>query len=134
MPVLYIDTNIFINIIKAEKNPFGKDLAKPAANLFWQAVSCKHRIIISDWTLEELLKHLDATQLTMSFALLKPKLKAVGYSAAEEEEAKTKDPEHFQDQLHTLIAEREKVEVIVTRNTTDFEKRTKIPVKKPEQV
>jgi len=134
MSRLYIDTNLFINVINDEVNMHSnKNMAEPASKLFFEALSCKHTLLISTWTLQELSRKIPSGMGTISLELLKEKTILCRYSPEEELEAKNRCPEHFHDALHIIIAEREKAEFIVTRNIDDFIKiGTKIPVKKPE--
>ena len=134
MSRLYIDTNLFINVINDEVSMHSNtNMAEPASRLFFEALSCKHTLLISTWTLQELSRKIPAGMGTISLELLKKKTTICRYSPDEELEAKKRYPEHYQDALHIIIAERENAECIVTRNIDDFLKiGTKIPVKKPE--
>jgi predicted nucleic acid-binding protein len=134
MSKLYIDTNLFINVINDEVSKHSnRNMAEPASRLFFDAITCKHTLLISTWTLKELSGRIPAEMGIISLELLKNKTIICRYSSEEELQAKTQHPEHFHDALHIIIAEREKADFIVTRNLDDFIKiGTKIPVKKPE--
>lgn len=133
--VYYVDTNIIIDAALSRKNPFGKDIAKPALKFFTKAASCQFYLGISTWTLEELDKEIDLQDLKMFFELIKKKIVTMTYSTEDVEVAKQKSKEHYKDALHIIIAERQKVDCIVTRNKDHFVQiGTKLPVKKPEEL
>ena len=134
MSRLYIDTNLFINVINDEVSMHSnKNMAEPASRLFLDSISCKHTLIISTWTLTELYRILSPERCKMTLEILKKKIILCKYSTEEEIDAKKRCPYHFQDALHIIIAERENAECIVTRNIDDFLRiGTRIIVKKPE--
>lgn len=134
MTTLYIDTNVFINIINDEVSVHSnKSMAEPASKLFFEALSCKYTLLISTWTVQELLKKLNAEKIKSSFELLKKKIVICKYSIDEEILARKRSQTNFPDALHIVIAEKSKADYIITRNVDDFLKiGTKIPIKKPE--
>lgn len=135
MPKLDIDTNIIVDAIEERKNIFGKKIGNSASDLFFATVTCKHYIVISNWTIEELsgLGKIDSIKIFME--LIKLKIINSKYSKEEKEEAKKKSVTDPDDALHIIIAEREKVDFIVTRNISHFKEiGTKIPIKKPEDL
>jgi len=134
MTLLYIDTNVILDVVKGRKNLFGKDLSKKASLLFESVLSCKYYILISDWTLKELSKFVTLSKCNLFFTLLKNKTKKASYSDEDIKLAKKKSPENFDDALHVVIAEREKVDYIVTRNIKHFEELTNLNIKKPEEL
>jgi predicted nucleic acid-binding protein len=132
---LYIDTNVIIDAIEGRKNKFGRSMGNPAANLFFESISCKYYIVISTWTLEELsgLRLIEKTK--MFFELAKKKIITVDYTKSEKVEAKNRSKEHFDDALHIILAEKESADYIITRNVDHFEMiGTKIPIRKPEKL
>ncbi len=134
MSRLYIDTNLFINVINDEVSMHSnKNMAEPASRLFLDSISCKHTLLISTWTLTELFRIISPERCKMALELLKKKIILCKFSSEEENEAKKRCPNHYQDALHIIIAERENADFIITRNIDDFLKiRTRITVKKPE--
>ena len=135
MPKLYIDTNIIIDAVNGRHNKFGKNIGNPASDLFFNAFSCKHQLIISTWTLEELnWRGVSDTRLFFEFV----KNKTINsYYVREEKEEKAikRSKEHADDALHVILAEKENADYIVTRNTDHFnEIGTHIPIKKPEDL
>lgn len=134
MSRLYIDTNLFINVINNEVSMHSnKNMAEPASRLFFEALSCKHTLLISTWTVKELLKKLRGDQIKASFEILKRKIEICKYSLEEEVQARKRSETNFPDALHIVIAENVKADYIITRNIDDFlQIGTKIPIKKPE--
>ncbi|MDA3856540.1 MAG: PIN domain-containing protein [Candidatus Woesearchaeota archaeon] len=135
MPKLYIDTNVIIDAIEERKNKFGKKIGNPASDLFFAAATCKHYIVISDWTLNELYGLGKIDSIKMLFELTKLKIIKSKYTQEEKQEAKTKSDTDSDDALHIIIAEREDVDFIITRNIVHFKEiGTNIPIKKPEEL
>ena len=114
MSKLYIDTNILIYGTEESKNLFGKDISNSSAKLFTDAISCKHHIIISSWTLDELLRKRSLESANMLFALLKKKTIKVFHTEEELQNAKENNPSHFQDELHGILALKANADYIVT--------------------
>lgn len=135
MTLLYLDANIFINIINDEKNTFGEDLAKSVVKLLFNAINCKYHLAISTWTLQEVNHKVKDEQIQMIFQLIKKKVIPIKYDETEKELAKQRSPNNWNDALHIILAEKIKADVIVTRNISDFIKiGTKISLKRPENV
>jgi predicted nucleic acid-binding protein len=134
MSRLYIDTNLFINVINDEVSMHSnKNMAEPASRLFFEALSCKHTLLISTWTVKELLKKLHPDKIKASFEILKKKIEICKYSSEEEAQARKRSETNFPDALHIVIAETVKADYIITRNIDDFlQIGTKIPIRKPE--
>jgi predicted nucleic acid-binding protein len=133
--VYYIDSNVIIDSIQDRKNLFGKDISSSSVKMFWYSVSCNFHMGISTWTLKELSKHVDPNELKPFFNLAKKKIITMKYSNQDVTLAKEKSPSNFDDALHIVIAEKNKVDCIITRNIEHFnEIGTKIPLKKPEWV
>jgi len=134
MSRLYIDTNLFINVINDEVSMHSnKNMAEPASRLFFEALSCKHTLLISTWTVKELLKKLHPDKIKASFEILKKKIEICKYSPEEETQARKRSETNFPDALHIVIAETVKADFIITRNIDDFlQIGTKIPIRKPE--
>ncbi|MFH1649097.1 MAG: hypothetical protein ABIA93_00940 [Candidatus Woesearchaeota archaeon] len=131
--ILYIDTNIVIDAVENRKNVFGKNVGSAAADLFIRAAGCAYFLVISDWMLEELAKYKPVSSMTAFFAFIGRKVIRVPYSEEEKRMAKMRNPLHFQDELHGLIAMREKADFLVTRNKIDF-MHLRMPVRRPEEL
>ena len=135
MTLLYIDTNIFIDFVKNRTNIYGKDISTPATKLFFDSFSCKHYIILSTWTLNQVYKEVETEDIAMLFNMLKKKLIIENYDEEDKLKANQKSSDNFEDALHIILAEKTKADVIVTRNIDHFVKiGTKIPIKRPENV
>lgn len=134
MSRLYIDTNLFINVINDEFSKHSnKNMAELASRLFFDALSCKHTLLISTWTVNELLKKLHQDKIKASFEILKKKIKICKYSQEDEVNARLRSADNFPDALHIVIAENSKADYIITRDIDDFLKiGTKLPIRKPE--
>jgi len=135
MTLLYIDTNIFLDIIKGRKSLSGRDLAKPATKLFFRSVSCEFHLALSTWTLEQMYNNLSIDEVKMTLELLKKKLIIVKYDDNDKQAAAQRSKDHFEDAVHIVLAEKQKADMIITRNIDHFlEIGTTIPVKRPEHV
>lgn len=135
MSRLYIDTNVIIDAVEGRKNRFGKNIGNPASDLFIAAAACKHEIIFSTWTRYELSKHKTGEETKIFFEIIKKKRINVKHTEEDIAEAKRKNPVHFQDELHGMLALRAGADYIVTRNTEDFKNfKDRIPVVKPDEI
>ena len=135
MKKLYIDTNVIIDAVEGRKNLFGITVGNPAADLFFAAASCRYDVILSTWARYELSVHKTDEETKMFFAIVKKKKIDINYTEEDIAEAKKNNPNHFQDELHGMLALRAGADYIVTRNTKDFENfKGKISVVKPEEL
>ena len=133
MTTLYVDTNILIYGIEESKNLYGKDLSSSAAKLFSQVIACKYEIILSSWTMDELLHKRKLEDSKMLFLLLQKKVIKIFHTEEELQEAKANNPSHFQDELHGMLALKANADYIVTRNIDDFSNFSdRINIVKPE--
>lgn len=134
MTNLYIDSNVIIDAVEDRKNVFGKNIGNPAFKLFKEAISCKYYVIISSFTIYELRKKCKG-DTTMFFEMIKKKRIEVNHDEIDEEKARQRDNDNFDDALHVILAEKGNANYIVTRNIDDFKAiQTKIPIRKPEQL
>lgn len=132
--MLYLDTNILIYAIEDSKNPWGKDLSDSSVRLLGDVLSCKHHVIISSWTLEELRNTKRLEQAMPLLHMLKKKTTKIYYTQQEKETAKRLNP-HFQDELHGILALRAKATHIVTRDIAGFRHfKNRISVVRPEEL
>jgi predicted nucleic acid-binding protein len=133
MTLLYIDTNIFLDIIKGRKSLSGRDLARPATKLFYRTISCEFNLALSTWTLEQIYHNLGVEEVTMTLELLKKKLVIVKYDETDKQAAAQRSKGHFEDAVHIVLAEKQKADMIITRNVDHFRAiGTTIPIKRPE--
>lgn len=135
MTNIYIDTNIIVYALEDSENPYGKDISSSSSELLWEAISCKYNVVISTWTLTELSRIRSLGQASMLFKLLEKKTIVQEYTEEDVEQAKRQNPEHFQDELHAILALKSKSKYLVTRNVDDFNDcENKIEVVKPENL
>lgn len=126
---IYVDTNVFMD--------FFEDRNSSAYALIKKAVACSYRFIISDKTLQELKNQGVLEQTGMLLELLQHNQKYVLVKAtpADQQNAQSlaaTGRTHYADALHVCIAEHAGVACIVTQNTKDFVRATKLPVKRPD--
>lgn len=135
MVTLYVDTNIFIDAVGDRKNIFGKDIASPAARMFFDILSCKYYLALSTWTLNQIYRNMTVEEVSMLFNMIKKKIIKVAYDEEDQKKAEEKSKENYEDALHIVLAEKIKADIIVTRNVDHFIKiGTNIPVKRPEDL
>src|SRR3989338_8852022 len=119
--VYYIDSDVIINSVRDSKNLFGKDISDPSIKLFWESVRCKFYMAISTWTLKELSKHVEPMQIMPLFEFAKKGIITLKYDEKDISAARERSKTNFDDALHIVIAEKNKVDCIVTRNVNHFE-------------
>jgi len=135
MPKLYLDTNIVIYASEESFNLFGKDLSVSSAKLLYQTVLCKHYVVISTWLLKELSNLNKLEQARLLFKIITSKTEMISYSKDDLERAKQRNPQHFQDELHGILALKAQADYIVTRNINDFKKfENQIKIVRPEDL
>lgn len=135
MILLYIDTNIFIDLAEQRVNKDGKDISNFASKLFFDTFSCKYHIAISTWTLKQLYQNIEVEKIKMLFEILKKKIVKVSYDEEDIKKAKSKSSDNFEDAMHVVIAEKVNADMIITRNVDHFIKiGTNIPIEKPEWI
>ncbi|MEK6959823.1 MAG: type II toxin-antitoxin system VapC family toxin [Nanoarchaeota archaeon] len=106
MTILYIDTNILLNAALEEKNLTGKDLATPASRLFLEALTCKYTLLISSWTIKEMMRKIPIEHIRSTMAILNPKIRQCPYDQQDEASARARSKDNFPDALHIIIAEK----------------------------
>lgn len=128
---VYVDTNVLLDFFKNRRNKRGRAIGKLAAKFLTSVISCKHEIVISSWTLQELRKHVDLSVEKSFQSIIKHKVETVGYSQEDIDLAKKENSSNWQDQLHIILARRSNSDVICTRNIKHF---TEFPSKLPEEL
>ncbi len=106
---IYVDTNVYLDYLLKRKNKYGKDLSKPAFNIFKRTVSCEFYISVSDHLVQELRGIIDLNDLTMLMTFLKKKIIKIH----DEKQGKG-------DEFHAYSAIKHGADVIVTRNKNHF--------------
>jgi predicted nucleic acid-binding protein len=132
MQKLYIDTNIFIDALRDRGSSYGRDSGTQAMSIFSQARHGRYELVISEWTLEELYKHVDEEKVEE----LLEGIDDIEFCEYTEEQKKQaiENSDHWQDFLHGLIAEEQNVDCIVTQNIKDFKILSGVKAKLPSQV
>lgn len=134
MDRIYVDTNIFLDALLDRNNKWGGDLGTPAMSVFSQAKHGRFKIVLSDWTLQELGKHIDKEKVKELLSKIGED-QIIRCSYTEEQKQKAKESSnHWQDYLHGLIAEKEDADCIVTRNVKDFRTLSGVKAKLPRQL
>jgi len=134
MTKLYVDTNVFLDIIKDRKNIFGVDIATPAAKMFFDAATCKFYILISKLTVEQIYRRCTYDECNTLFNIIKNKIIVVGYDANDRINTKNRSS-NFEDAMHIILAEKSNADLIITRNVEHFlQIGTHIEIKKPENL
>jgi predicted nucleic acid-binding protein len=119
---VYVDTNVFMDFL------YNRNSA--AYRFFVKTLSCMHTIVISDVVLEELsFQKVDSDSL---MRLLSHKIEVIPTISEDKLRAK-RLLTHYNDALHICIAERSKVDAIITRNKKDFAV-AKISVKYADEI
>ncbi len=132
---LYIDTNIIVYAIENSRNLYGKDISRPSVRLFFEALSCKYELIISSWTLQELNYLRKLENVGTFIGMLKKKIIKIEHTEEDISRAKKENPEHFQDELHGMLALKSGADYIVTRDIKGFlHFRDRICIVKPEEL
>jgi len=134
MDKLYVDTNIFLDALKDRTSRNGRDLGTPSMSIFSQAKHGRFKIIVSDWTLQELGKHIGKEEVKELLSNIGED-SIIRCSFTEEQKQKAKESSnHWEDYLHGLIAEEEDADCIVTRNVKDFRTLSGVKAKLPRQI
>ncbi len=130
---VYVDTNVFIDSLENRVNKYNRNIGSFAFNFFLETINCKFELVVSSWTKKELNKYVSNTEVF--FELIKSKVFEVDYDSFDVSKALDLSKDNFNDALHVVIAERENVDFIVTRNVKDFEVLSKnIKVVRPEDL
>ncbi len=109
---IYVDTNVFLRLLKDESLEEEKALI---FDFFSKGWNCEFEIVLSSWTRSEFKRYLDEVHLTLLLQQFKNKGKFyfVSHSSKDTLLAKQKTS-HWQDELHLMLAIKSKSDVIVT--------------------
>lgn len=118
---VYCNTNIFKDYADERVDRL-RPLKDFAYEFFRKGWDCKYKLIISDWLLTELKKHLKEEQIQ---EILKPfkekgKLIFVKEKEGDREKAKSISKKHPDDALHAILENRAEADYLTTRNIPDY--------------
>ena len=122
---IYCDTNIYIDVFQNREVKY-RDLGALARSIFSRSLDCEFELIISDWLLYELGKHIDSNKITEFFIDFKKKNKLVKINKSDEDveiakKLASSNPEtHFQDVLHQILAKKMNAKYLITRDSHGF--------------
>jgi predicted nucleic acid-binding protein len=110
-----------------------KDLSISARKFFALIYNQKHehQIVLSTHVLEELGNKITSERYREFFGKYKTMFIKVDYSDDELLTAQKQSSEDYKDALHCIIANREKVDVIITQNVSHFKQFTTIEIWRP---
>jgi predicted nucleic acid-binding protein len=111
---IYVDTNVFLDYLLERKNKQGKDLSKPAFEVFKRTLNCEFYIILSNHLLSELHRNIAEKDTYMLLQWLKKKIITV------ENEYFDISGDNKSDTKHALLALKGDADFIVTRNKNHF--------------
>ena len=118
---IYCDANIFMDYYLSREDPL-RPLGLFAFNFFSKGWNCAFHLVISDWLLFELRKHLEESKIQEILQMFeaKNKLHVVNMTKEDRESAKNMS-NHWHDALHVILANKSQAYCLVTRNLKDFE-------------
>ncbi len=119
--LIYIDTNIYLDLVWGRKD-YLRDLGDFAFLFLKRGLDCEFKIIVSDWVLTELSKHIDNKKVEILFKDFKEKDKIITISKTKDDckKARSLSPEHPDDALHAVLAKKAGAECVVTRNLSHY--------------
>ncbi|MFH1751487.1 MAG: type II toxin-antitoxin system VapC family toxin [archaeon] len=135
MKRIYLDSNVFISVLKEEIGRNVRGLFVEAGQFFEKVKQEKHVIVLSDWFFEEVIENCftDINGITEYLKNLGVQLEIVKKQNPNSREL-IKLGLHYSDAVHAAIALQNKCDCIVTFNIKDFEKVShKIEVFSPEE-
>lgn len=116
---VYADTNIFIDYLR-QRTDCLRPLGEFAFQFFSDGWNCKFKLIISDWLLMELEKHLSKDEIEFVLKDFKDKGKLIFVRSTREDKIKSKNYIHPEDALHAILANKASAHYLVTRNHKDY--------------
>jgi predicted nucleic acid-binding protein len=122
--LIYLDTNIYLDYLEDRTDNI-RPLGEFAFQLIKRTIACEFKIVISGLVFKELANNIDENRVKELFAELNDLDKLIEIEAIEEDVNKTvrickERKTDFEDTLHAVIANRLKVDYLVTRNIEHF--------------
>ncbi len=131
--LVYVDTNVWLDYIYDRKDNL-RPLGAFAFELLRKAIQCQYTIIISDWTVVEIEKHKAENELHQALQWLKQANKLLWVHSTHTLRQQARKSNHWQDELHALLAIKARASFLATRNISDFSNRHTFQVVLPEQL
>lgn len=120
MPLIYIDTNVFIDLFESRKDKF-RDLGDMALFALRQVRLGIHQLVISDWVIEELKKYGYEEDINSLIAdLPESQVIKIATTTEDRKEARKLSNTNYPDALHAILAIKSNCSYLVTRNIQDF--------------
>jgi len=117
---VYCDTNVFIDYFQ-ERTDRLRPLKDFAFEFFSRGWNCAFHLIVSDWLLEELRRHLKEEQIQEIFDMYKKKNKLIFTKEETGDRRKAKElSRHWGDALHAILANKAGADYLATRNIKDY--------------
>lgn len=121
MDKVYCDANVFIDYFH-ERSDYIRPLKDLAFNFFSKGWNCAFKLVVSDWLLTELRKHLKEEQIEDILSEYRKKGKLIEITEEKGDRDKAGSmSEHWQDALHAILANKAGADFLATRNVRDYE-------------
>ncbi len=118
---VYCDSNIFIDYFDERQDKI-RPLKDFAFEFFSRGWNCEFKLVISDWLIEELERHLEKNQMDEIFNAFKNKEKLIFVKEEKQDKENAKKiSKHWDDALHAILANRAKADYLATRNIRHYE-------------
>ncbi|MBW3006256.1 PIN domain-containing protein, partial [Candidatus Woesearchaeota archaeon] len=118
---VYCDTNIFIDYLDEREDNI-RPLQEFAFIFFSRGWNCAFKLIISDWLLDELRRHLTEEQINRVLNNFKEKDKLIFIKEALGDRQKARNiSKHWDDALHAILANKANADYLATRNLKHYE-------------
>ena len=117
---IYCDTNVFIDYCEEREDNI-RPLKDFAFLFFSKGWNCAFKLIVSDWLLEELRRHLTEEQINRVLNNFKEKDKLIMIKEAPRDRQKARGiSEHWDDALHAILANKANADYLTTRNVKHY--------------
>lgn len=121
---VYLDSNVFISLIKMELGRNIRGLFIEVELFFESARKNQHTLVLSDWFFKEVKKfcYLEQTEVLDYFRKLDLPVETIQTPKSINHKEFEKKGIHFPDSLHVALAVHFRCDCLVTFNVKDFEK------------
>lgn len=118
MDKIYVDTNVYLDLFLGRKDRY-LPLDEFALCAFDKIKKGKYALVISDWVIEELIKHCNE-KIINDFLRNFNGVIQIKRTSEDEDSARKLSPTNYPDALHVILAKKENCFYLVTRNLRDF--------------